>query len=142
MTTDRGERTLVTTLTKKMAGDLTNYLIEHGVRVRYLHSDIDTLERIQIIRELRLGSTTCWSGSTCCVRASTCRRSRWSRFSTPRKGSCGARRGLIQTIGRAARNTGGRVLMYGDKETEAMRSAISETDRRRASRSLTTNAMA
>ena len=89
---DRDERTLVTTLTKKMAEDLTDYLLEMGFKVRYLHSEIDTLERIQIIRELRLGISTCSSASTCCARASTCRRCRWSGSSTPtRRASSEAR---------------------------------------------------
>jgi excinuclease ABC subunit B len=84
-----GERVLVTTLTKRMAEDLTQYYQELGVKVRYLHSDIDTLERVEILRDLRAGSSTCWSGSTCCARGSTCPRSRWWRSSTPtRRASC------------------------------------------------------
>jgi excinuclease ABC subunit B len=100
---------LVTTLTKRMAEDLTEYLHEQGVRVRYMHSDIDTLERIEIIRDLRLGRSTCWSASTCCARGSTFPNARWSRSSTPtRKASCARETSLIQTIGRAARNIDGR----------------------------------
>jgi excinuclease ABC subunit B len=87
-----GERTLVTTLTKKMAEDLTDYLLESGVKARYLHSEVDTLERIQIIRELRSASTTCSSASTSCARGSTCPRSRWSRcWTRTRRASCAAR---------------------------------------------------
>ncbi len=84
------ERVLVTTLTKRMAEDLTEYLDEHGVKVRYLHSDIETVERSEIVRDLRLGKFDVIEVSTCCARDWTCRRCRWSRFSTPiRKGSCG-----------------------------------------------------
>ena len=72
--TDRNERVLVTTLTKKMAEDLTDYLLEHGIRVRYLHSEVDTLRRVELLRELRAASSTCWSASTCCARVSTCPR--------------------------------------------------------------------
>ena len=83
------ERVLVTVLTKRMAEDLTEYLGEHGVRVRYLHSDIETVERVEIIRDLRLASSMCWSESTCCAKASICRKFRWSRFSMPtRRASC------------------------------------------------------
>ncbi len=85
----RNERVLVTTLTKKMSEDLTDYLLEAGVRTRYLHSEVDTLRRIELLRELRMGSTTSSSASTSSVRASTCRRCRWSPSSTPtRRGSC------------------------------------------------------
>jgi excinuclease UvrABC helicase subunit UvrB len=84
---------LVTTLTKKMAEDLTDYLLEAGVKARYLHSEIDTLERIQIIRELGSASTTSWSGVNLLREGSTCPRSRWSPCSTPtRRASCAARR--------------------------------------------------
>ena len=90
-TTDKGERTLVTTLTKKMAEDLTKYLTENGIRVRYMHSDIGAMERMEIIRDLR--SSTCWSASTCCARGSTCPRSRSLPFWTQtRRGSCAPRR--------------------------------------------------
>ena len=89
---DRGprrERVLVTTLTKRMAEDLTTYYQELGVKVRYLHSDVDTLERVEILRDLAAACSTCSSASTCCARASTCRRCRWSPSSTPtRKASC------------------------------------------------------
>ncbi|GMA97064.1 hypothetical protein GCM10025881_38880 [Pseudolysinimonas kribbensis] len=90
---ERDERVLVTTLTKKMAEELTAFLGEHGVRVRYLHSDVDTLRRVDLLTELRAGSTTCSWGSTCCAKDSTCPRSRWSRSSTPtRRASCGPAR--------------------------------------------------
>ena len=132
-TTAAGERTLVTTLTKKMAEDLTNYLIEHGVRVRYLHSDIDTLERIQIIRELRLGEYDVLVGVNLLREGLDMPEvSLVAILDADKEGFLRGETSLIQTIGRAARNTAGRVLMYGDKETEAMKSAISETDRRRA----------
>ena len=86
---EAGGRVLVTTLTKKMAEDLTDYLADAGVRVQYLHSDIDTITRIEILRELRLGTSTSWSASTCCARASTCPRWHWWPSSTPtRRGSC------------------------------------------------------
>jgi excinuclease ABC subunit B len=106
---------LVTTLTKRMAEDLTEYLTEHGVKVRYLHSDIDTLERIEIIRDLRWACSTCWSASTCCARAWTFPNARWWRSWMPtRKGFLRSQTSLIQTIGRAARNIDGRVILYAD----------------------------
>ena len=90
---DADERVLVTVLTKRLAEDLTNYLHDQQLRVRYLHSEIDTLERVEILRELRRASSTCWSASTCCARGSTCPRCRWSASSTPtRRASCAARR--------------------------------------------------
>ena len=89
----KGYRALITVLTKRMAEDLTEYLHEQGIRVRYMHSDIDTLERIEIIRDLDLAPSTRWSASICCARASTFRNARWSPFSTPtKKASCAARR--------------------------------------------------
>ncbi|MDQ5895015.1 MAG: excinuclease subunit [Actinomycetota bacterium] len=133
ITTEAGERTLVTTLTKKMAEDLTNYLIEHGVKVRYLHSDIDTLERIQIIRELRLGEYDVLIGVNLLREGLDMPEvSLVAILDADKEGFLRGETSLIQTIGRAARNTSGRVLMYGDRETKAMKSAISETDRRRA----------
>ncbi|MEA2388539.1 MAG: excinuclease subunit, partial [Thermoleophilaceae bacterium] len=130
---EAGERTLVTTLTKKMSEDLTDYLMEYGFRVRYLHSEIDTLERIQIIRELRLGEFDVLVGvnllregldlpevSLVCI------------IDADKEGFLRGETSLIQTIGRAARNVKGKVIMYADKESTAMRTAISETDRRRA----------
>jgi excinuclease ABC subunit B len=91
-TAAKGYRTLITVLTKKMAEDLTEYMHEQGLRVRYMHSDIDTLERIEIIRDLRLGAFDAWSASTCCARASTFPSAAWSPSSTPtRKASCARR---------------------------------------------------
>jgi hypothetical protein len=89
---EQSERVLVTTLTKKMAEDLTDYLVEMGIRVRYLHSEVDTIQRIEIVRDLRLGEFDVLVGINSCARASTCPRSRSSRSSTPtRKGSCARR---------------------------------------------------
>ncbi|MGK2931729.1 MAG: excinuclease ABC subunit UvrB [Solirubrobacterales bacterium] len=130
---DVQERTLVTTLTKKMAEDLTNYLLEHGVRVRYLHSDIDTLERIQIIRELRLGEYDVLVGVNLLREGLDMPEvSLVAILDADKEGFLRGETSLIQTIGRAARNTEGRVLMYADRETDSMKAAIRETDRRRA----------
>src|SRR4029453_15337662 len=130
--TERNERVLVTTLTKKMAEDLTEYLLEHGFKVRYLHSEVDTLERIQIIRELRLGEFDALVGVNLL-------REGLDLPEVPpvpildadKEGFLRGETSLIQTIGRAARNVQGRVLMYADKETAAMRAALDETERRR-----------
>jgi excinuclease ABC subunit B len=130
---DRDERTLVTTLTKKMAEDLTDYLLEMGFRVRYLHSEIDTLERIQIIRELRLGEFDVLVGVNLLREGLDLPEvSLVAILDADKEGFLRGETSLIQTIGRAARNVEGKVLMYADKETAAMRAAISETDRRRA----------
>jgi len=127
------ERVLVTTLTKKMAEDLTNYLLEHGIRVRYLHSDIDTLERVQIIRELRLGEYDVLVGVNLLREGLDMPEvSLVAILDADKEGFLRGETSLIQTIGRAARNTEGRVLMYADRETDSMKAAISETDRRRA----------
>ena len=129
---DAGERTLVTTLTKKMAEDLTGYLLEHGFKVRYLHSEVDTLERIQIIRDLRLGEYDVLVGVNLLREGLDLPEvSLVAILDADKEGFLRGETSLIQTIGRAARNVDGRVLMYADKETEAMRTAISETDRRR-----------
>jgi excinuclease ABC subunit B len=129
---DAGERTLVTTLTKKMAEDLTGYLLEHGFRVRYLHSEIDTLERIQIIRDLRLGEYDVLVGVNLLREGLDLPEvSLVAILDADKEGFLRGETSLIQTIGRAARNVDGRVLMYADRETEAMRKAIEETDRRR-----------
>ncbi len=129
---DAGERTLVTTLTKKMSEDLTDYLLEYGVRVRYLHSEIDTLERIQIIRELRLGEYDVLVGVNLLREGLDLPEvSLVAILDADKEGFLRGETSLIQTIGRAARNIHGRVVMYADKETAAMRTAISETDRRR-----------
>jgi excinuclease ABC subunit B len=129
---ERSERTLVTTLTKKMAEDLTGYLLEHGFRVRYLHSEVDTLERIQIIRDLRLGEYDVLVGVNLLREGLDLPEvSLVAVLDADKEGFLRGETSLIQTIGRAARNVRGRVLMYADKETDAMRKAISETDRRR-----------
>ncbi len=130
--TERDERTLVTTLTKKMAEDLTDYLLEMGFKVRYLHSEIDTLERIQIIRELRLGQFDVLVGVNLLREGLDLPEvSLVAILDADKEGFLRGETSLIQTIGRAARNVEGKVLMYADKETAAMRAAIEETDRRR-----------
>jgi len=128
----KGQRVLVTTLTKRMAEDLTEYLHEHGVRVRYLHSDIDTLERIEIIRDLRLGVFDVLVGINllregldipeCALVAI---------LDADKEGFLRSKTSLVQTIGRAARNVEGRVLLYADKMTDSLEYAIGETNRRR-----------
>ena len=124
---------LVTTLTKKMSEDLTDYLLEMGFRVRYLHSEIDTLERIQIIRALRLGEYDVLVGVNLLREGLDLPEvSLVAILDADKEGFLRGETSLIQTIGRAARNIEGKVLMYADKETAAMRAALSETDRRRA----------
>jgi excinuclease ABC subunit B len=131
--TEAGERTLVTTLTKKMSEDLTDYLLEYGFRVRYLHSEIDTLERIQIIRELRLGEFDVLVGVNLLREGLDLPEvSLVAIIDADKEGFLRGETSLIQTIGRAARNVKGKVIMYADKESTAMRNAIRETDRRRA----------
>jgi excinuclease ABC subunit B len=130
---EMGERTLVTTLTKKMAEDLTDYLLEYGFKVRYLHSEVDTLERIQIIRELRLGEFDVLVGVNLLREGLDLPEvSLVAILDADKEGFLRGETSLIQTIGRAARNVRGKVIMYADKETAAMRSAIEETNRRRA----------
>ncbi len=129
---ERGERVLVTTLTKKMAEDLTGYLAEHGIKVRYMHSDIDTLERISILRELRLGTFDVLVGINllregldipeCALVAI---------LDADKEGFLRSETSLIQTIGRAARNENGRVILYADKMTGSIERAVGETMRRR-----------
>jgi excinuclease ABC subunit B len=132
-TVDRSERALVTTITKKMSEDLTDYLLEMGFRVRYLHSEVDTLERIQIIRDLRLGEFDVLVGVNLLREGLDLPEvSLVAILDADKEGFLRGETSLIQTIGRAARNVEGRVVMYADKETAAMRAAISETDRRRA----------
>ena len=127
------ERTLVTTLTKKMAEDLTDYLLEAGVRTRYLHSEVDTLERIRIIRELRLGEYDVLVGVNLLREGLDLPEvSLVAILDADKEGFLRGQTALIQTIGRAARNVNGRVLMYADKITEAIRGALDETSRRRA----------
>jgi excinuclease ABC subunit B len=130
---DRDERVLVTTLTKKMSEDLTDYLLEMGFRVRYLHSEIDTLERIQIIRDLRLGEYDVLVGVNLLREGLDLPEvSLVGILDADKEGFLRGETSLVQTIGRAARNVDGTVLMYADRQTEAMRRAIEETDRRRA----------
>ncbi|HET7571187.1 MAG TPA: excinuclease ABC subunit UvrB [Gaiellaceae bacterium] len=128
-----GERVLVTTLTKKMAEDLTDYLLESGVKARYLHSEIDTLERIQIVRELRLGEYDVLVGVNLLREGLDLPEvSLVAILDADKEGFLRGRTSLIQTIGRAARNVHGKVLMYADKQTEAIKEALDETNRRRA----------
>jgi excinuclease ABC subunit B len=130
---EAGERVLVTTLTKKMAEDLTAYLLEYGIRVRYLHSEVDTLERIQIVRDLRLGEYDVLVGVNLLREGLDLPEvSLVAILDADKEGFLRGETSLVQTIGRAARNVNGRVLMYADRETKAMRAAIRETDRRRA----------
>ena len=130
---ERDQRTLVTTLTKKMAEDLTEYLVEAGVRARYLPSEIDTLERIRIVRALRLGEFDVLVGVNLLREGLDLPEvALVAILDADKEGFLRGTTSLIQTIGRAARNVDGRVIMYADNETEAMRTAIGETDRRRA----------
>jgi excinuclease ABC subunit B len=128
-----GERVLVTTLTKKMAEDLTDYLLESGVKARYLHSEVDTLERIQIIRELRLGEYDVLVGVNLLREGLDLPEvSLVAVLDADKEGFLRGKTALIQTIGRAARNINGKVLLYADKLTEAIQGALDETNRRRA----------
>src|SRR6266545_2792073 len=129
----RGERVLVTTLTKRMAEDLTQYYQELGVKVRYLHSDIDTLERIQILRDLRRGEFDVLVGINLLREGLDLPEvSLVAILDADKEGFLRSAGSLIQTSGRAARNVNGRVIMYADAETDSMRAAIGETQRRRA----------
>jgi excinuclease ABC subunit B len=128
----REERVLVTTLTKRMAEDLTDYLSEHGIRVRYLHSDIDTVERVEIIRDLRLGKFDVLVGINLLREGLDLPEvSLVAILDADKEGFLRSERSLIQTIGRAARHLNGTAIMYGDRITDSMRRAIAETDRRR-----------
>jgi excinuclease ABC subunit B len=127
-----GERVLVTTLTKKMAEDLTDYLLESAVKARYLHSEVDTLERIQIIRELRLGEYDVLVGVNLLREGLDLPEvSLVAILDADKEGFLRGQTALIQTIGRAARNVNGKVVMYADKMTEAIKGALEETNRRR-----------
>ena len=127
-----GERVLVTTLTKRMAEDLTEYYTDLGVRVRYLHSDVDTLERIEIIRDLRKGEFDVLVGINLLREGLDLPEvSLVAILDADKEGFLRSDRSLIQTIGRAARNIKGKVIMYGDRITSAMKNAIDETERRR-----------
>jgi excinuclease ABC subunit B len=132
VTTQRGSRVLVTTLTKRMAEDLTEYLTENGVKVRYLHSDVDTLERIEIIRDLRLGVYDVLVGINLLregLDIPEC--SLVAILDADKEGFLRSKTSLVQTIGRAARNVDGRVILYADVMTESLRYALEETNRRR-----------
>ncbi|MCC5855413.1 MAG: excinuclease ABC subunit UvrB [Idiomarina sp.] len=127
------ERVLVTTLTKRMAEDLTDYLAEHGIRVRYLHSDIDTVERMEIIRDLRLGEFDVLVGINLLREGLDMPEvSLVAILDADKEGFLRAERSLIQTMGRAARNVAGKAILYADRITNSMRKAMDETDRRRA----------
>ena len=130
---DRQERVLVTTLTKRMAEDLTDYLAENGVKVRYLHSDIDTVERVEIIRDLRLGEFDVLVGINLLREGLDIPEvSLVAILDADKEGFLRAERSLIQTIGRAARHINGMAILYGDRVTDSMKAAIDETERRRA----------
>ena len=132
-TAAKGERVLVTTLTKRMAEDLTDYLDDHGVRVRYLHSDIDTVERIEIVRDLRRGEFDVLVGINLLREGLDIPEvSLVGILDADKEGFLRAERSLIQTIGRTARNVNGRAILYADRMTGSMQRAIGETDRRRA----------
>jgi excinuclease ABC subunit B len=129
----RGERVLVTTLTKRMAEDLAQYYQELGVRVRYLHSDIDTLERVQILRDLRLGTFDVLIGINLLREGLDLPEvSLVAILDADKEGFLRSAGSLIQTVGRAARNVHGRAILYADAMTDSMRKAIAETSRRRA----------
>jgi excinuclease ABC subunit B len=131
--TERGDRVLVTTLTKKMAEDLTDYLLEMGLRVRYLHSNIDTIQRIEILRDLRLGEFDVLVGINLLREGLDLPEvSLVAILDADKEGFLRGETSLIQTIGRAARNVDGQVIMYADRMTDSMRRAIDETHRRRA----------
>ncbi|MGI8937833.1 MAG: excinuclease ABC subunit UvrB [Iamia sp.] len=128
----RGDRALVTTLTKKMSEDLTDYLLERGVKVRYLHSEVDTIQRIEILRDLRLGEFDVLVGINLLREGLDLPEvSLVAILDADKEGFLRSETSLIQTIGRAARNVGGQVVMYADKVTPSMQKAISETNRRR-----------
>jgi len=128
----QGDRVLVTTLTKRMAEDLTDFLLEHGVRVRYLHSDIDTVERVEIIRDLRLGEFDVLVGINLLREGLDIPEvSLVAILDADKEGFLRSEGSLIQTIGRAARNVRGKAILYGDQVTGSMRRAIDETNRRR-----------
>jgi excinuclease ABC subunit B len=129
---DRNERVLVTTLTKKMAEDLTDYFLERNVRVRYLHSDVDTLRRVELLRELRLGEYDVLVGINLLREGLDLPEvSLVAILDADKEGFLRSETSLIQTMGRAARNVDGQVIMYADTVTDSMRRAISETQRRR-----------
>jgi len=129
----KNERILITVLTKRMAEDLTEYLDEHGVRVRYLHSDVDTVERVEIIRDLRLGEFDVLVGINLLREGLDMPEvSLVAIFDADKEGFLRSQQSLIQTIGRAARHLSGKAILYADKMTGSMQRSIDETDRRRA----------
>ena len=129
---DKNERVLITTLTKRMAEQLTDYLSDNGVKVRYLHSDVDTVERVEILRDLRLGTFDVLVGINLLREGLDIPEvSLVAILDADKEGFLRAERSLIQTIGRAARNVNGRAILYADKMTESMKKAIGETERRR-----------
>ncbi len=131
-TVAKGERVLATVLTKRMAEDLTDYLHEHDVRVRYLHSDIDTVERVEIIRDLRIGAFDVLVGINLLREGLDMPEvSLVAILDADKEGFLRSDRSLIQTIGRAARNVNGRAILYADRVTGSMERAIKETERRR-----------
>ena len=130
--TDKNERVLVTTLTKRMAEDLTDYLLDNGIKVRYLHSDIDTLQRVELLRQLRLGEYDVLVGINLLREGLDLPEvSLVAILDADKEGFLRSTKSLIQTIGRAARNVSGGVIMYADQVTESMQDAIDETERRR-----------
>ena len=130
---EKNERVLITTLTKRMAEQLTEYLSENGVKVRYLHSDVDTVERVEIIRDLRLGAFDVLVGINLLREGLDIPEvSLVAILDADKEGFLRAERSLIQTIGRAARNVHGKAILYADRMTESMKKAMGETERRRA----------
>ena len=130
---EKNERVLITTLTKRMAEQLTDYLADNGVKVRYLHSDIDTVERVEILRDLRLGSFDVLVGINLLREGLDIPEvSLVAILDADKEGFLRAERSLIQTIGRAARHLNGQAILYADRMTESMKKAIGETERRRA----------
>lgn len=135
--TAKDERVLVTTLTKRMAEDLTDYFADHGIRVRYLHSDIDTVERVEIVRDLRLGKFDVLVGINLLREGLDMPEvSLVAILDADKEGFLRSERSLIQTIGRAARHINGTALLYADRITDSMRSAMDETERRRNKQNL------
>jgi excinuclease ABC subunit B len=129
---EKNERVLITTLTKKMSEQLTDYLTENGVKVRYLHSDIDTVERVEILRDLRLGTFDVLVGINLLREGLDIPEvSLVAILDADKEGFLRSERSLIQTIGRAARNQNGEAILYADRITESMRKAMGETERRR-----------
>ena len=129
---ERDERVLVTTLTKRMAEDLTDYFLDNGIKVRYLHSDIDTLQRVELLRQLRLGEFDVLVGINLLREGLDLPEvSLVAILDADKEGFLRSTKSLIQTIGRAARNVSGEVIMYADSVTESMQEAIDETERRR-----------